>query len=278
MWATPPHPQRVFMQQRPGSSRVSDVVILLVFGGVVLAFAAGPRPRVTLRAWLYYGYTAALIVAYAEARRTGSGGVFNLRGPGGDFDLAVALLLPLAVFAVARLTRARVPYVATLGAVVLGAVVAMALLRPPLPGDGDVLNLLSDIGRDIRSERQYLADDVSELQRIVFRPMFATFQSIATQFGTVAGLFLIGIWGQALFVSSRAAVRERSAAPALCCAALIATCVIGVLGFAPARWGASSYSVAVLAVLFGLAESLRCTSYARLIDSPESSGEDKMFS
>ena len=259
-----------------GSSRVSDVVILLVFGGVVLAFATGPRPRVTFRAWLYYGYTAALIVAYAETRR---------RGSGGDVGLAVALLLPLAVFAVTRLARARVPYVATLGAVVLGAAVAMALLRPPLPGDGDVLDVVSDIGRDIQGivasnpeARQELADDVHEMRRMVFLPMFATFQSTTTQVGTVAGLFLLGIWGQALLVSGRVAVRERSAAAALCCAALVATSVLGVLGVAPARWGASSYSVAVLAVLFGLAESRRHTSDACLIDTPKFSGEDKMFS
>ena len=114
-----------------------------------------------------------------------------------------------------------------IGAVVAGAVVAMALLRPPIPGDGGVLNLLGDIGRDIRSARQYLADDLRELQTIVFQPVFTTFQSITTQFGKVAGLFLLGIWGQALLVSARAAARERSAAAVLCCAALMATCVLG---------------------------------------------------
>ena len=153
----------------------------------------------------------------------------------------------------------------------------MALLRPPIPGDGGVLNLLGDIGRDIRSARQYLADDLRELQTIVFQPVFTTFQSITTQFGTVAGLFLLGIWGQALLVSARAAARERSAAAVLCCAALMATCVLGALGMPPALWGTSSYSVAVLAVLFGLAESRHHEGSVYLIGGPKSAGGDKML-
>ena len=88
-----------------GSPRMSDVVILLVFGALVLAITTGPRPCLTRQAWLYYGYAAALLVAYADTRRSGSGG---------DFDLAAALLLPLAAFAVTRLARARLPYAVTI--------------------------------------------------------------------------------------------------------------------------------------------------------------------
>ena len=209
---------------------------------------------------MYYGCAAALLVAYADTRRSGSGG---------DFDLAAALLLPLAAFAVTRLARARLPYAVTVGALAVGAIVAVALLRPPLPGDRDILDLPGDISRDIRGvvagdpqARQELGDDAREMLSVVFRPMLATFRAITTQTGAVAGFFLLGIWLQALLVSGHAAVRGRSAMAGVCFAALLATCVIGVLGVAPSRWGASAYSVAVLAVLFGLAESRRDTGVA----------------
>lgn len=257
-----------------GSPRISDVLILLVFGALVLASTTGPRLRFTRHAWLYYGYAAALIVTYVESRR---------RGSGGDIDVAVAFLLPLAVFAVARLTRARAPHIATLGALTVGAVVAVALLRPPMPGLD--IDQLGDIGRDIHSiiagnpqAPQELANDARDTLSDVFGPMSATFQAIKTQGGALAGLFLLGIWLQALLVSGRAAVRGRSAAAALCCMALLATCVIAVLGVAPSRWGASAYSVAVLAVLFGLAESHAGKTDPHRIDRPNPSGKDTVFS
>jgi hypothetical protein len=48
---------------------------------------------------------------------------------------------------------------------------------------------------------------------------------------------------------------RRSAFAAVCGGALIAVFVLALLGVPPAPWGTTSYSMAVLALLLGLAES-----------------------
>ena len=237
----------------PESTRAADVVTVLVFLVVALALATGPRPQFSTRAWIYLAYAAPLLFAYVRLR---------WNGDFGPLDFVRGLLLPIAVFAIARLARQPTVYRATLTAFVVAVVVSLAIVQPPFPEFPNEIDEIVDIGRDLQSLVQGnpeawrdIRDDALGVWRSVSRPSGEALGTLTQQVGVFGAICLFGIWVQALVTTFLDATRRRYAPSAVCFAALLIPLLLGVVGIGPSSWQTGGYSVATLALLFGLAEA-----------------------
>lgn len=237
----------------PASPRSLDVVTVLILLVAALTLVTGPWPRFHTRAWIYFAYAAPILLAYARARWSGDFG---------RLDFVGGLLLPVAVFAIARLARQPAVYRATLATFIVAAVVGLAVVQPPLPEIPNEIDEIVDIGRDAQNilrgnpdAWQDLRDDAVAVWRSVTRPAGEALGTLTQRIGVFGVICLFGIWVQALATTYRDAIRGRCALSAVCFALLLMAFLLGIVGIAPNRWQAGGYSVATLAVLFGLAEA-----------------------
>lgn len=106
----------------PASPRLFDLITMLTLLSAILACATGPWPHFGPRGWVYAAYSVVLVLRFAIERGSDSQ------------DFRHELLLPLAVFAVARLARVAVARRLMLAALFVGAIVSIFIASRALSG------------------------------------------------------------------------------------------------------------------------------------------------
>jgi hypothetical protein len=237
----------------PATPRTTDAVTVLIFLATTLALPAGPWPRFRLRAVVYLAYLALILFTYVRYRWSGDMGPIRP---------SYGLLLPIAVFAVARLTVHEKVLWATVAAFVAAAAVSIMVLRPALPEPPVGFDDVTDIARDLSNVVQggndawrELQDDVGAVGRAVVQLPARGLDDLLRQAGLWAGVLLGVMWIQTTVRSWRRLRETRLPAGAFCLVALVVVLVMGLAGIVPGSWQDGRYSMAVLAVLFGLAEA-----------------------
>lgn len=236
----------------PASLATIDLAFPLLAGLAILAFVTRPWPQLRAQALVYLAYAVALTLLYARAR---------YQGDGRELDFSHNLLVPIAVFGVAWLGRHRLAFRVAALTLAAGVLVSVIVLRPAvMPGVADLPGRIGDIRRDVQNvmtgnpgARQELNDDASEA--FAFVQPSAALGRLRTEAGVVPALCLLAIWLQAL-MRSRRYWRRGGAAGLACVVGLAAVPLLIVIGIAPSGWGGGHYSLATLALLFGLAEAL----------------------
>ena len=249
----------------PPSSRFSTVISLALVLTAVTALAAGTRPRMEPRAWLYLGYGTALI----------SGFVWQ-RADTGYRDLGEALLLPIAVFGVARLAQKGTAHPMTVACLLVGAWVKIAVagsLSPEALHDPLFWCLLATVAAALSALARGWANGARAAATLVgvftttalFVPMLPTFtmKVVLESFSTLAragglpgALCLLGLWVQAIAASSCTRDVKSPRAMAACQGALLTALLLGLAGALPEVWQRDTgHAWEAFALLLGLAEA-----------------------
>jgi len=223
----------------PESDRVSDAVILLTIAATLMALASGGR----------WGWTGWLFVTLALTRI-------------GDADFRHYLVLPMAVFAVARLASAPATRRIILAGLLVGPLVGASVgnrtimtdARDPAGWAQGIAGQLDDLRRGLASvtagdadARQDVTEDLRDVVRDIARPFVDVASVMTNHFDGFSMLCLLAI-GMHLVRRVPIYVVDGVVLVAL---------TLSILGPAPAAWDGTGYSLAALAMLFGLTDAKR---------------------
>lgn len=256
----------------PPSSVPSAVLPLGILVLALLALVAGPGPRAGLATWLSLGYAVA-VVSTLVSPPTGME----------RENLARALLLPVALFGVARLAREGVAHPAAVACLLAGAWITVGMagsLSPNAFRDPMFWLLLAVVASALSALARHWAMGArvgatlagaftvtAVLTRVV--PTLApnvvvdSWSALSWAGGFPGAVCLLGIWIHAIAASGHTRDARSPRAMAACQGALVMGLGLGLAGALPHIWQpAALHGWAAAALLLGLAES-RGSSYGR---------------
>jgi hypothetical protein len=255
----------------PDFPRSSTLVWVMVAAAAVMAFTVGPQPLGRV-AWLYVGYTAGVILVFT-------------REPVNAESLRFELLLPIASFAVARLSREERTRGLVVSALLVGALISVVGVEMTLSESASAalprrllhvavagFAVFALLGR--RWPTAVRASSVLAGGCMVLAIVLATFakaglletgtdlrkpvvSALAGEMGILGVLCLLGLWLRATVGTARAAWSGRSRSLAVCHGALVAMLLMSLAMALPPSWhpAASGYPPVALGVLLGLVEA-----------------------
>ena len=228
----------------PATDRASDLVIVLVIVATLMALASGGKWSST--AWLFVAFALTHI---------------------GDRDFGHYLLLPMTVFAVARLAAAHVTRRMILAALLMGPLFGASIggrtvmtdATDPAGWARGIAGQLDDARRDLVSvtggsaeARQDLMEDTRDVARDIARP-FVDVASVLTN--NFAGFSMLCLLAIVMHLVGRGPIYVVDGV-------VLVALTLSLIGPTPPVWDGNGYSLAALAILFGLADATRVNATA----------------